>query len=79
MATKVAGARRAPGLGKTTITVLPPPRSILLNPGKTEVLPVLPPTAPLYHVICQKNNQTSRHTFLNIDLKINIFHFYLPG
>jgi hypothetical protein len=26
---------------------LPPPRSILLNRGKTEVLPVLPPTAPL--------------------------------
>ena len=29
-------------LGKTTILVW---RSILLNPGKTEVLPVLPPTA----------------------------------
>jgi hypothetical protein len=34
------------GQGKTT-TAAPPPPCILLNRGKTEVLPVLPPTAPL--------------------------------
>ena len=43
-------AHCAHGLGKTTITVLPPPRSILLNPGKTEDLPGLPPTAPLSYI-----------------------------
>ena len=36
------------GLGKTTISVL---HSILLNPGKTEVLPDLPPMAPLRVII----------------------------
>ena len=46
-----AGAAHTHGLGKTTIAVqcavaaAAPP--ILLNPGTTEVLPVLPPTEPL--------------------------------
>ena len=53
----VLPARRARlGLGETTITVqqpllllplLPPLRSTLLNPDKTMVLPVLPPTVLL--------------------------------
>ena len=41
---------RAPGQGKTTITMQPLlslPGSILLNQGKTEILPDLPPTMPL--------------------------------
>ena len=45
------GAACAPRLGKITITVqhvpLPLLRSIMLNPGKMEVLPVLPLTMPL--------------------------------
>ena len=43
-------AARAPGQDKTTITLqctAAAPPSILLNRGKTEVLPVLPPMAPL--------------------------------
>ena len=39
--------------------LLPPPPSILLNQGKTEVLPVLSPTAPLIKY------QNMQHTQMN--------------
>ena len=43
------GVAHTPGLGKTTITVRRAAAAAfyLLNPGKTKVLPVLPPTVPL--------------------------------
>ena len=55
------GWRGAPGLGKTTITV---PRSILLNPGKTQVLPVVPPTVPLNDYLVLIWNHTKPGTAL---------------
>jgi hypothetical protein len=42
-----------PPLWRAAAAPLPPPPSILLNQGKTEFLPVLPPTAPLIS-ICKK-------------------------
>ena len=47
--TSTVGTGRMPGLGKTTITVLWLPHSILIKPSKTIVLPVLAPTEPLLH------------------------------
>ena len=57
-----AGMVRAPGLGKTSITVRVPqlllPHSVLLDPGKTKFLPVLPTTASLHRCIFwQQYNQ----------------------
>ena len=56
--------RRVPVLGKTTITVghataASAAASYLLNPGKTNVLLVLPPTAPLEGPNCNCTKENS--------------------